>query len=163
MGVSTLIRALHFSQVKSLWKFFVRNPLWFGLAVFATARCLQISNRHYGKRHSKNGKANAFRHALWNALIMYYCRYFGCAMPEAKRWARDLTTWHEEFSVNKPLAKAMDMHNNFVGRSFYEENPLPLRELIAALKELSSNSVFIHHPEEATRYTRELVYIEEQI
>lgn len=34
-------------------------------------------------------------------------------------WTKEITDWHEDFSPNKELARAMDLHNNFIGRELF--------------------------------------------
>ncbi|MDP2232364.1 MAG: hypothetical protein Q8K89_01920, partial [Actinomycetota bacterium] len=56
----------------------------------------------------KNDKADAFRHAYWNAALS---RLIG--RKSAKVW----TDAHETGAVGQPWReKSMDLHNNFVGR-----------------------------------------------
>lgn len=55
-----------------------------------------------------NGPRDAFRHAIWNCLM---------AKSIGKGQAKTVADTHEEFGKNHPNEKAMDDHNNAVGRS----------------------------------------------
>ena len=57
----------------NLWSFlilFARYPLNLIPTLLASYQCVKISNEHYGLQHHKNNATNAFRHALWNFLIV---------------------------------------------------------------------------------------------
>ena len=61
-----------------------------------------------------DGKADALRHAYWNALMT---RRAGAAFAEA------FATAHEVGSGNTAAAGAMDLHNNRIGRALAERLP----------------------------------------
>lgn len=56
-----------------------------------------------------DGKADAFRHAYWNALM---------ARRISPAFAELFASAHEVGSSNTPAATAMDLHNNAFGRAF---------------------------------------------
>ncbi|WP_410548873.1 DUF6973 domain-containing protein [Allomuricauda sp. M10] len=126
----------------------------------ATKDCMKISTAHYGKLHYKNGPANAFRHALWNCMIAQRCFRWNKNEIKVLDWAKKITDWHEEAFPNKPLAKAMDLHNNAVGRSIFEQNiGKSEQEIIAILKEMTSQSISIEENTDTSQLKNQLVHI----
>nr|WP_228236777.1 hypothetical protein [Muricauda sp. M10] len=121
---------------------------------------MKISTAHYGKLHYKNGPANAFRHALWNCMIAQRCFRWNKNEIKVLDWAKKITDWHEEAFPNKPLAKAMDLHNNAVGRSIFEQNiGKSEQEIIAILKEMTSQSISIEENTDTSQLKNQLVHI----
>ena len=37
-------------------------------------------------------------------------------------WTKEITDWHEDFSPNLALARAMDLHNNYIGRELFQNH-----------------------------------------
>ena len=60
-----------------------------------------------------NGKGNAYRHALWNALS---------ATRIGNELTERLTNAHEDWDGNPELAREMDLHNNAEGREIANSN-----------------------------------------
>lgn len=108
---------MDFKQLWSLAGFCLRNPLYVIPTYNATRKTIKICDQKFGKAHHKNGPANAFRHALWNVLIIHRCKRWS-SIQRATTWTKRITDWHEDFSVNAPLERAMDLHNNQIGRTF---------------------------------------------
>src|SRR5690606_22157464 len=103
--------------------------------------CVCISTAHYGKLHHKNGPANAFRHALWNFMIVRACRRYS-GEQRALSWAGKITHWHEDSFPNGKLARAMDLHNNAVGRDLLgEHRDRQLEGVVEILKGMALESV----------------------
>jgi hypothetical protein len=126
----------------------------------ATKDCMKISTDHYGKLHYKNGQANAFRHALWNSLMAQRCFYWKKNEEVVLDWTKKVTDLHEQAFPNKPLAKAMDLHNNAVGRSIFEQNiGKSEEEIIAILKEMTSQSIIIEENTDISQLKNQLVHI----
>ncbi|WP_018675628.1 DUF6973 domain-containing protein [Riemerella columbina] len=112
------LRALSFKKMVRLFSLFLRHPLFFILAIYATAKAYRKAQRIYPHTASNNGKGNAFRHAYWNCLILMYC----CKISSPKKslaFTEAFTDLHEELFPNPPLEKAMDLHNNKVGRAYF--------------------------------------------
>jgi hypothetical protein len=61
-------------------------------------------------------RGNAFKHAVWNALIPVYTGKYFLSIEGAMDWAKRITDAHECGSSG--LATAMDYHNNAQGRNF---------------------------------------------
>ena len=148
----------------NLWSFlilFARYPLNLIPTLLASYQCVKISNEHYGLQHHKNNATNAFRHALWNFLIVKKCSAWRRNKRKALRWAEIITNWHEEFSPNEPLEKEMDLHNNHIGRKlFIQDNDETIENFVKLLKEKVENSKLIVKVEDLEKYNNELVHIE---
>jgi hypothetical protein len=89
--------------------------------MFATFKVYRISQKKFPNIHGGHNKANAFRHALWNILIAQKCARFSENINDVLEWTKQITDWHEEFSPNEEMAKAMDLHNNQKGREYFIE------------------------------------------
>lgn len=112
------IKILRFSQLIQLMKINLAHPLFALLTLLATYWTLRISKKYFPQTHHLNGKGNAFRHALWNCLIMMYC----CKISSPKKalyWCEKITLFHENTFPNTPLQRQMDLHNNQVGRGLF--------------------------------------------
>ena len=121
MSIWEIIRSLKYKQLKSLLAWFLKHPLFMIATISATVLTFRISQREFPDIHGKLNKANAFRHALWNVLIAKKCLRFSKDIKSVLCWTKKITDWHEEFSPNEELAKAMDLHNNQIGRNFFQE------------------------------------------
>ena len=125
MKLGSILRSMDFKKLWSLFLLCIRFARFVIPTIKATRKTISICDELYQKAHHRNGPENAFRHALWNALIVQ--RSVARKLPKSRAlaWAKTFTDWHEDFSPNAPLARAMDLHNNRVGRSladrFYDE------------------------------------------
>ena len=70
----------------------------------AARRCI----RAFGRSGLNGGLPDAFRHTYWSARLT---QHFGV------EWAARLTTAHERLPSADPVAMAMDLHNNELGRA----------------------------------------------
>lgn len=122
---------------------------------------MNIAQREYGSKHHLSNPANAFRHALWVVLITRKCLKWRNNEENALTWAKTFTDWHEDFSPNEALERAMDLHNNEVGLSFYEKvKTKDEEEIISILKGKASEAVKITTVNEVKDLEGILVYIE---
>jgi len=129
----------------------------------ATKNCLKISTANYGKKHQKNGRANAFRHAFWNYLIAKRCLGWNKNEKLVLRWAKKVTDWHETVFQNEELAKRMDLHNNEAGRFIFEQNKEKSeQEVIEVLKQMALESIKIDESSTLSDYKNRMVHILEQ-
>ena len=96
------------------------HPLFSIMGFFAILRSFSLAQKHFPKTHSNNGIGNAFRHSLWNCLIlMYRCKI---SSPQtALDYCKKMTDLHEELFPNEPLETKMDLHNNQVGINLFME------------------------------------------
>lgn len=167
MTFTGLLKSLSFKQLFGLAPLFFKNPLLFYPSLKATKHTYLISNREFGKAHHKNGPANAFRHALWNFLIAQEALKWIKSPSKSVEWAKRITDWHEEFSPNNPLAKAMDLHNNKIGRKLFAKMNKTAEKLLteSAVKQLIAltlNSKMITELSELQNHNDSLVHIEDQ-
>lgn len=155
-----IFNGLDYKQLFGLLALFLRNPLYTIPTIFATKDCMAIAQREYGNKHHLSNPANAFRHALWVILIIRKCLKWKNNEEKAIAWAKSFTDWHEDFSPNEPLEHAMDLHNNQVGVSFYEEiKDKTEEEIVSFLKEKASEAVKIKTVDEVDKFENKLVYI----
>lgn len=121
MTFSLLFNALKTLSFKNLLKVIfiaLRHPLFSILTLFATFKTYTISQKLFPISHSTDGQGNAFRHALWNCLILMYC----CKISSPEKsfiWTEKITNLHEDLFPNEPLQRKMDLHNNKVGRDYF--------------------------------------------
>ncbi len=69
MNIWRVVKGLNLYQLYRLAILAVQNPILVYPTIKVTRRTMSICDDMYGEAHHKNGKANAFRHALWNMLI----------------------------------------------------------------------------------------------
>ena len=130
--------------------------------VSATIQTFRISQREFPYIHGQHNRANAFRHALWNILIAKNSARFSKNQDSVLRWTKNITDWHEEFSPNEPLPKAMDLHNNQIGRDIYVEHlDSKTDELVHFMKDQLNLAMKIHTVSEAEKYSKQMVYLED--
>jgi hypothetical protein len=138
----------------------LKNPLFLYPTFLATASYMRISTMHYGREHYKNTPANAFRHALWNYLIAHNCSKWSSSQSNILQWTKTITDWHENAFANRELPRAMDFHNNEVGRKLYIHNsPEPLDTAIQLLSNSTQNAIQIRNPKDVSKASDLLVYI----
>ncbi|MDY3363960.1 hypothetical protein PG623_08105 [Riemerella anatipestifer] len=111
-------RQLSFLKILQVLGLFIRQPLFFVLAVYASLKAYRIAHKKYPLTAGTNGKGNAFRHAFWNCLVLMYCCKVS-SPQKALAFCEAFTDIHEELFPNEPLEKAMDLHNNKVGRDYF--------------------------------------------
>ncbi|MFP2997859.1 hypothetical protein ABN763_18240 [Spongiivirga sp. MCCC 1A20706] len=165
MSIRQLIRSLSFKQLWGLTLLFIRRPLLLYPTAHATRVTYSICNKKFGKKHHKNGQANAFRHAVWNVLIIVKCLKWNSNKIKCMAWAKRITDWHEDFAPNEPLARAMDLHNNNIGRQvfadFYKKEGKNVTEkVIEQLTIMTKSAIFITEMNQIKPDLKALVYIE---
>lgn len=156
-----IFKRLNFKQLFGLFWMFVKNPLYTFPTIFATQKCMKIAYKQYGSAHHLSNKANAFRHALWVVLIAKKCLKWRKNEEKAISWAKTFTDWHEDFSPNEPLERAMDLHNNEVGSYYFKELKHKCEdEIVSFLKHKAAEAVQISTFSEVVNYKNKLVYID---
>ncbi len=116
--VFNLLKSLSLKNLLKLFLIGFSHPIFSILTFFATYKTYKISEKLFPKTHGLHGAGNAFRHALWNSLIMMYC----CKVSSPKKaliWTEKITQMHEDLFPNEPLQRKMDLHNNKVGRDYF--------------------------------------------
>ncbi len=161
-----LLKALSRVGFKKVWALLIlglKNFPFVIPTILATRHCIGISTRNYGRSHYKNGPANAFRHALWNYLIANRCLRWWKNEKWALRWAKQITDWHEEAFQNVALARAMDYHNNEVGRAIFVKykNDEP-DQVVQLLIQMTEKSIPINSESELAAVSIHLVHINEK-
>lgn len=157
-----LFRRLNYRQLFGLLGMFIKNPVYAIPTILASNKCMAISQKEYGSKHHLSNPANAFRHALWVILIARKCVKWKNDEERAIAWAKKFTDWHEDFSPNKALERAMDLHNNKVGTLFFQkvkDNNDP--EIISFLKQKASEAEKIKTIEDTEKHPNKLVFIAE--
>ena len=96
------------------------HPLFSIMGFYAILRSFSLAQKHFPKTHSNNGIGNAFRHSLWNCLILMYCCKIS-SPQKALDYCKKMTDLHEELFPNEPLETKMDLHNNQVGINLFME------------------------------------------
>lgn len=122
---------------------------------------MNIAYEEYGSKHHLGNPANAFRHALWVILITKMCLKWQNNEQKAKMWAKKFTDWHEDFSPNENLERAMDLHNNTMGLRYFEQvKDRNEAETVSYLKQKASEAVRILTVKEVKSIEDKLVYID---
>lgn len=152
---------LNFRELVILSGLFLRHPLYLFPTYKATKRTLKISNRLYGELHHKDNSTNAFRHALWNILICKFCLPIAGSPEKAVRWCKKVTDLHERLSPNEVLARAMDLHNNRIGRELFLNSCGTDEELLPLLEQMTKNALKVRTLKEIEATRENLVFIEE--
>ena len=140
--------------IRNIWKLI---PTW-----KATRMSVAVADEYYGKEHHRNTPANAFRHALWNYLVAKKCFKTKDKMDDVLQWTKEITDFHEDLFPNDQLARAMDLHNNRVGRNIFQSKPATsYDEIILMMRHLTAQSKFINSTEELIMLDEnQLVHIE---
>ncbi|MBT0607878.1 DUF6973 domain-containing protein [Aequorivita echinoideorum] len=160
------ISELNFAKLWRLAAVGLQNPLMVWPTFKATKKTMEICDSLFGKEHHKNNSTNAFRHALWNILICKYTTARGRSLKPSRTnksiaWAEKITSFHEKLMPNKPLEKAMDLHNNKMGRNYFKElKDASEEEVIDFLKVKMDEAQRVANVEEIESHRNKLVYIE---
>ncbi len=140
------------------------RPLLLIPTVWATVESVLFSEINFDDSSSGRGVSNAFRHAAWNLLIAKNCSIF-TSRSKAVAWAKYTTDLHEECFPNEPFDHKMDLHNNRIGREFFDklisENVSNKKKMIAALVKKCDSAVGLTDEREFEKYQEALVYFSE--
>ena len=127
----------------------------------ATLSTLKICNERYGNTHHGRGKANAFRHALWNFIICRKTLKFTKNKQKSVNWTKKVVNYYEKVTKNELLDRAMDYHNNTEGRDYFLENFDELEtKTIEKLQFLAKNAQKVAKIDDFGKLKGSLVYIE---
>lgn len=142
-------------------KVFLSHPFFGPPTVWATIESIMIAEENFEDDPDKNGPANAYRHALWNLLIVHYCSKIS-NREKALKWAKEITDLHEKLFPNKDFDREMDLHNNTVGRQLYLDTitigSRKKKDFISRLNQKSETAIALTDEKEFVNYTGELVY-----
>ncbi|MEN8789917.1 MAG: hypothetical protein ABF293_05000 [Flavobacteriaceae bacterium] len=129
----------------------------------ATKKSVEYASKYYGRQHQKNTPANAFRHALWNYLIAHRCVKNTAHIKESLLWTKNITDLHEDLFSNSELARAMDLHNNAIGRLIYRDHRNKSEsEILEIFVGMTKNSQRVSSIKQLDNVAQDiLIYIEE--
>jgi len=161
MAVWARIKNMNFKELFSVSKVFIRKPRYIFPTYKATIQTIKICDELYAKEHHKNGKENAFRHALWNYLICEKCYSISRSLEVVRNWSDHITGLHEKLSPNRKLAKAMDLHNNRIGQYIFKAEENSTEEIIRLLQQKMQHAIKISEEKMPKSIQNELVYIED--
>lgn len=139
------------------------RPLYIIPTHKATIETLLICDKLFGTKHQNHNRENAFRHAIWNVIIAKNCYTPKQGVAKVVEWAEKVTTMHEKIAPNKPLETAMDLHNNKIGLTLFEQEKLyqkPLSEIKKMLLEEMKVGIKVSSAEEMKQHTDKMVYLE---
>ncbi len=163
MNIIGIIRHLSKKELFVLSTLMLRHPFYIFPTLNATKQTLILCDQHYKKNHHKNGKGNAFRHALWNVLICRNVFKINKNVKKSISWAQKITDLHERLAPNEPLEKTMDLHNNEVGRFHFNAiKTMSLEEQLDFLKNITENAKRISEINEVKNHKNDLVFISEE-
>lgn len=156
------IKQLSVGQLFRLALLFASRPLLIGPTLRATKRTMQICDSLYGGAHHKNGKPNAFRHALWNILICQNCGKRVKNDEKSVFWAEKITILYEKVTKNEILDQQMDLHNNDLGRRWFLEHLFQNEaEMINFIQKQLENAQKVTKIDETAHLEKTLIYISE--
>ena len=161
MAVGRRIAELNSRELLVLCKIFFRHPFYLIPTYRATNDAVKISTRLYGNLHHEDNRTNAFRHALWNYLLSEYCLSVAGSIEKTVEWSKKITDLHERLSPNEKLAKAMDLHNNKIGRELFLNNFEKNENIVPLLQKMTREAVKVSTIPEIEREKEKLFFIEE--
>ncbi|MBW1293997.1 DUF6973 domain-containing protein [Aquimarina litoralis] len=162
MNIRSLIKRFNFRQLFKIAGLGIQRPLYIVPTLSATKKTMVVCDTLYGKEHHLSGRANAFRHALWNILICQ--KVFKISGDETKSalWTKKVTDLHEKLAPNEALEEAMDLHNNKLGRIYFKKlTNASEEELITFLREQLNKAKLITSKEQTKIFGDNMVYISE--
>lgn len=161
MKIWSRIKLLSLKQLFRLSIAFIQKPLFIRPTLKATNETMIICNSLFGKSHHLSNSTNAFRHALWNILICQKTLKRTQNRDKSVIWAEKITNLYENITKNNILDKAMDLHNNKVGRFvFLSTFEIKTPEILILLQEMAQNALKINNIDQIENSAYNLVYIE---
>ena len=78
-----------------------------------------LTEKYMGSANNVNGKTDTFRHIIWNIVMAKE----GVGLKKERlAWANDFATAHEKGEKYAGADSVMDLHNNLVGRTIFDDN-----------------------------------------
>jgi len=162
MTILNILKRFEYKQFIGLFILSIRYPLFIYPTLKATSESYQVAKAEFPEAHGKNGTANAFRHAYWNALICFECHKWSKSRKRIMTWSKLITDKHEELSPNSPLETAMDIHNNRIGRNnFIASNFMTTEEIMETIKSKLQSAQVVDSKKSISLHPLELVYLKE--
>ena len=160
MHIWKRIRGLSIQQLFQLGILLLKNPLKIIPTLQATKRTFAICNQLFAAKHNAANQANAFRHALWNALLCKKVHKLTHNKQKSVFWAQKVTDLYEKVTQNDTLDKAMDLHNNSCGRIYFFNNlSVNEQELVDFIQKKAKKAKKIAISEEIIDTPTQLVYL----
>ena len=160
MKLLGVISKLKFRELIILIRIFILSPLYFLPTLRATKNTLKNCNVRYGDLHHGHNPANAYRHALWNLLLCEEIYILTQSIEKSINWSHKITGLHEELSPNSPPEKAMDLHNNRIGREIFLESISEKINPTQLLDQKMGNAVRVSSAVDIEKMQKELVYLD---
>ncbi|GEQ84786.1 hypothetical protein ULMS_02940 [Patiriisocius marinistellae] len=162
MNIWKRVTQLSIGQLFKLSLLFLSHPFLILPTLRATKKTMQLCDERFDKSHHKSNQANAFRHALWNILICKNALKVTKNKQKSVFWAQKVGDLYEKVTQNEKMDKAMDLHNNSVGRILFlnllEKNE---EEILSFLAFKTQSSQKANTIADMAKYRNELVYIED--
>jgi len=112
------LKSINLKFAFKLFKQFVLHPTFIIGTIKATLKTFKIAEKMYPKSHSSIGEGNAFKHALWNILLIHF---ISKDEKISILWAENITTLYEDCFINDKKSRKMDFENNELGRRLYQK------------------------------------------
>ena len=158
-----VVLKLRFQELITLTGIFILSPLYLWPTIKATKHTLKNCNVRYGDTHHSNDPSNAYRHALWNLLICEEIFRLTGSVEKSIIWAHKITDLHEELSPNAALEKAMDLHNNMIGRELFQESITADVNSTELLDQKMGEAVLVKTTEDIEQADNKLVFMDSNI
>ena len=128
---------------KRLFKDYGRSFGSYAMAVYAFYKASDQAKRYssnvFSDLNETDTKRDAYRHVLWSALLC--SNYYTVISKDSKlAFAKAAGNVNEKCVENKSDARAMDFHNNIIGRKLYHLNA-PHKNLLGELRGFEIPSV----------------------
>lgn len=160
MNIWVRIRKLSPSKLIGFGWILIRRPRLVIPLYRVTQRTMNICDEKYGNAHYFSGKANAFRHALWNYLL---CHEFNKKLndPESSiHFTERIVSHYEDVTQNERIQREMDTHNNQIGRDLFlshlNENE---DKMIIFIQNIAEKAQKVNKIEDFRSNMRNLVYV----
>lgn len=158
MLLRKIIESFGLRQIFLLIREFIYKPSFILPTYRATKQTIKICDERFGREHHKETRANAYRHALWNYLLCEEYLKVSGSKEIAIAWSKKITDLHEKVSPNSKIAKAMDLHNNLIGRELFSGEKMNIRE---RLQMMTNNAKQVDSIEEIANSGHQLVFLED--
>ncbi|MGB5942266.1 MAG: hypothetical protein WBG71_05245 [Leeuwenhoekiella sp.] len=155
------LKNLNYKVLPSIFVLLVKRPGYLIPTWRATVATLKIASATYPKTHNRDGRGNAFKHALWNISILFYLnKTEGRQLKNTLSWTKNVTDANEDLFDNPIMQRTMDIQNNKAGRDLFVQNPkVPFETLLNELKKKTEEAIPFKDPSKIDIFSDHLVYI----
>ena len=154
------LKRISFPKLIGFGVIFLKKPFLIIPTWKATKHTYEFCQKEYGNEQNKNGKANAFRHAYWNYKICKNSLKFTKNTQKSAKWTQKVVDYYEKVTRNEALDRAMDIHNNAIGRMLFLANfDVNEQQMTKNLQKLAKKAVKVTKIEEIKHFDNQLVYI----